>query len=106
MKFYLTYLTILNLICDLFCQSIENQSVAASKGDNLHVISSTFQLQELLRKEVKMVQELKKYFALLREEMDKVENYLNRNYHSDNLLPRNDEGILLFQLFFILNLYL
>ena len=92
MKSYLTFLSVSNLICVIFCQIIENQPIASTKGDNLHLMSSTFQLQELLGKEIKMVQEIEKYVTLLREEIERVQNYLQKNYQSDDVLPKNEEG--------------
>ena len=62
-----------------------------SQGDNLHLMSSTFQLQELLQKEVEMVQELKNYLELIQKEINRVEKYLQKNYEND-VLPKSEEG--------------
>ena len=54
-------------------------------------MSSTFQLQELLQKEVEMVRELESYLELIQKEINRVEKYLQKNYEND-VLPKSEEG--------------
>ena len=54
-------------------------------------MSSTFQLQELLQKEVEIVQELENYLELIQKEINRVEKYLQKNYEND-VLPKSEEG--------------
>ena len=63
-----------------------------TEGNNLHLMSSTFQLGVLLRKEVQLVKELKEYLSLLREEIKKVENYLDKNYQHEEFFSDENKG--------------
>ena len=59
------FICLLNMyiICILLFKMIHSAQ-GMTEGNNLHLMSSTFQLEELLRKEVQLVQELNEYLLL------------------------------------------
>ena len=79
------------IICILLCKMIHSAQ-GMTEGNNLHLMSSTFQLEELLRKEVQLVQELNEYLSLLREESKKVQNYLDKNYQLEEFFADKNKG--------------
>ena len=83
------------IICILLCKMVHSAQ-GMTDGNNLHLMSSTFQLEELLRKEVQLVQELNEYLLLLQEESKKVQNYLDRNYLHENFFADENKGKLIY----------
>ena len=83
--------------CIYFIISCEiiHSAQGVTKGNNLHLMSSTFQLEALLKKEVQLVQELNEYLSLLREESKKVQNYLDRNYLHEKFFADEKKGRLI-----------
>ena len=78
--------------CIILCEIIHSAQ-GVTKGNNIHLMSSTFQLEELLRKEVQIVQELNQYVSLLQEEIKKVQNYLDKNYQHEEFFSDKNKGI-------------
>ena len=88
---------ILQLICQIFCETIQNGITGnvkpvTSEGNNLDLFSSTYQLQKLLQKEVQIVQELEEYLALLRKEIETVQNFLEKKYENEDMSISNVKG--------------
>ena len=54
-----------------------------SSGDDLFLMGSTYQMQQLLQNEIEFVQELKIYLKKLKEEFNRIEHFLNITYTKD-----------------------
>ena len=50
-----------------------------------HVMSSTYQITELFKKEQLFIRELKSYLSMLQNEVDTVQNYIQNNYPHQEL---------------------
>ena len=97
MKVHLIISIILQLICQIFGETIqkgftENVKPVTSEGNNVDLFSSTYQLQKLLQKEVEIVQELEDYLALLRKELETVQNFLETKYENEDMSISNVKG--------------
>ena len=92
MKALLIFFLNVYINCILLCEMIHSAQGGVTEGNNLHLMSSTFQLEVLLRKEVQLVQELKEYLSLLREEIKKVQNYLDKNYQHEEFFSDENKG--------------
>ena len=97
MKAHLITSIIFQLICQIFGETIqrgniENVKPVTSEGNNLDLFSSTYQLQKLLQKEVQIVQELDEYLALLRKEIETVQNFLEKKYENEDMSISNVKG--------------
>ena len=97
MKAHSIILITLQLICQIFGETIqkgftENVKPVTSEGNNVDLFSSTYQLQKLLQKEVEIVQELEDYLALLRKELETVQNFLETKYENEDMSISNVKG--------------
>ena len=97
MKVHSIISIILQLICQIFGETIqkgftENVKPVTSEGNNVDLFSSTYQLQKLLQKEVQIVQELEEYLALLRKEIETVQNFLEKKYENEDMSISNVKG--------------
>jgi hypothetical protein len=64
----------------IFSQQIKANNDLVTEGNNLHLMSSTFQLSKLFNSEVQFVSELKTYLALLKAETAKISAFVDKNY--------------------------
>ena len=97
MKVHFIISIILQVICQIFGETIqkgftENVKPVTSEGNNVDLFSSTYQLQKLLQKEVEIVQELEDYLALLRKELETVQNFLETKYENEDMSISNVKG--------------
>ena len=97
MKAHLITSIIFQLICQIFGETIqrgniENVKPVTSELNNLDLFSSTYQLQKLLQKEVQIAQELEEYLALLRKEIETVQNFLEKKYENEDMSISNIKG--------------
>ena len=66
-----------------FISSEEEDLIYVSNGDDKFLMGSTHQLKYLLEKELKFVEDLRVYQKFLREEIARVETFLNATYTED-----------------------
>ena len=75
-----------------FISSEEEDLIYVSNGDDKFLMGSTYQLRHLLEKELKFVEDLRLYHEFLKEEITRVETFLNATY-SENFKTENFKNL-------------